>query len=293
MAISKRVFVLGLGMALLLGGAWSTASASRGERMIFEGYDVSPGGLLSVDVPDADIELREYSGSRVVVEVYLQARHMEWAQGRFEEMNFAIDHEKGGVSVRADQVGGSWGEWRRGGFSVTVVVKLPRTFNVDARTEDGDVTLQRLEGAATLITEDGDIYVNSIEGPVIELRTSDGDVTARHLAAGRIEVHSSDGDIRLEGVDGALEAKTHDGDIVVDIERFDRTDLRTGDGDIVVNASESLGADLKLRGEDVSLSRSADFDGSRREGRIEGRLNGGGPELSASTGDGDVTIRQN
>ncbi len=291
MAISKRMIVLGLGTLLLLVGAGSTASASRGERMIFEGYDVTPGGLLSVDVPDADIELREYSGDRVVVEVFLQARNMEWAEGRFEEMKFKTEHDKRGVTVRADRVGGSWGELRRGGFSVTVVVKLPREFNVDARTEDGDVTLQRLEGAATLITEDGDIYVNSIDGPAIELRTSDGDVTARHLAAERIEVHSSDGDIRLEGVDGALEAKTHDGDIVIDVEGFGRTELRTGDGDIVVNAPESFGADVKLRGEDVSLSRSVDFDGSRSDGRIEGRLNGGGPELAASTGDGDVILR--
>ncbi len=293
MAISKRMFVLGLGAFLFLVAAGSPASASRGERLVYEGYDVSAGGLLSVDVPDADIELREYSGARVIVEVYLQARYMEWAKGRFDEMNFSTVQDKGGVTIRADRVGGSWGEWRRGGFSVTVVVKLPRDFNVDARTQDGDLTLQRLEGAATLITEDGDIYVNSIDGPAIELRTSDGDVTARHLVAGRIEVHSSDGDIRLEGVDGALEAKTQDGDIVVDIERFDRTDLRTEDGDVVVNVPESLGADLRLRGEDVSLSRSADFDGSRRDGRIEGRLNGGGPELAASTGDGDVVLRLN
>ena len=67
----------------------------------------------------------------------------------------------------------------------------------------------------------------------------------------------------------------------------------TSDGDISITLPENHGADLRLRGDDVRISRSLDFDGRIEDERATGEINGGGPLIEARTSDGEVTVRGN
>ncbi len=67
----------------------------------------------------------------------------------------------------------------------------------------------------------------------------------------------------------------------------------SSDGDISITLPSTFGADLRLRGDDVRISRDLDFDGRIEDESATGEINGGGPLIEARTSDGEVTVRGN
>ncbi len=292
-------------------------------------FDSRPGGRLMIDVPDADLVLRNGARGQVGFEIYVTARDMQRGRARFEAMNFRADGNADEVSLRANReqdVNWDWRNW--GGFTITVEVTVPEEYNADVRTEDGDVAVQSLRGDVRLRSSDGDISADSLTGDIvihtsdgdigvrrmvggqieigtsdgdvslgdlqatrIVIDTSDGDITSDRLAAEGIEARTSDGDIVVSAVAGPIEARTNDGGIHVGIEQLGDTILSSGDGDITIRATENLSADLELRGQELSMRSEVRFDGTLERRVIRGALNGGGPSLTARTRDGSIVLR--
>jgi hypothetical protein len=263
------------------------------EELILErSFELSPGGQLEMDVADADVQVTPGTGP-ATVKVYVMARDVDWGRELVDRMDFNISADGNMLIVEADQPNVARHEWRehRGGAGVEVRVSVPARFDADIRTGDGDVSLGDLEGRISVHTGDGDLSIGALSGPEIKLRTSDGDVSAAGLEAARIELHSSDGDVRVRRVAGALEASTGDGDISVWLAAAQEAQLLSGDGDITVYATPTLGFDLELSGETVSLSAGFQLDGTRGPGWVRGRVNGGGAPLRIRTSDGTVRFR--
>ena len=133
--------------------------------------------------------------------------------------------------------------------------------SITARTSDGDIRVTSLNGDAEVKTSDGDIDIDSATGSSFFARTSDGDITVGELIAGRSTVRSSDGDITLRRVEGDLNVSGSNANIRLDLYKPGAVTATTSDGDILITLSENHGADLRLRGDDVRISRSLDFDG--------------------------------
>jgi hypothetical protein len=280
------------------------------ELMQEDTFDVGPGGDLRVDVYDADVEVVTGTSGGATVEIYLRSNDMEWARGEYVKLGMSARLEAGAVVVETtERPSSSW--WSSGNrwYNVIVHVQLPDEFNVDIATGDGDVSVEDLRGRASIHTSDGDISVAHLDGPAITLRTSDGDVEAGSLTADSIDIETSDGDIDIAELVGPVTARTSDGDIHVtlasaDEARFETGDgdvrielnqaaplgIRTGDGDIDIIASAALAADVDLRGGDVELVGGLAIEGSVRDGRARGRINGGGPLIKAETGDGEIRL---
>ncbi len=197
-----------------------------------------------------------------------------------------------------------------------------------AHTSDGDVTLTSVTGTTiSLHTSDGDVRAQTLEASNIELRTSDGDLTFEALVADSLSARTSDGDVTVESISGDANLRTSDGDIGVGAAAGDTFYARTSDGSIEVetlsarsstvttsdgritidrlegalSASSSDGdirlglpqgmpANLRLRGNRVSLDGSFTLDGAIERNRVEGSINGGGPSISARASDGAVTL---
>jgi hypothetical protein len=280
------------------------------ELMQQDTFDVGPGGDLRVDVYDADVEVLTGGGGGTQVDVYLRSNDMEWARGVYAELGMTARAESGAVVVETtNKPSRSW--WGSGNrwFSVIVVAQIPEDFNIDIATGDGDVSVDDLRGEVKIHTSDGDISVARLDGPAIMLETSDGDIAATSLTAGDIDIKTSDGDIDIGSLSGPVSARTSDGDIDVvltggDEASFSTSDgdvriemrqsgalgIRTGDGDIDIVVPESLAADVDLDGEDIELLGGLAIEGRVRDGRAEGRINGGGPLIKAETGDGEIRL---
>ena len=164
---------------------------------------------------------------------------------------------------------------------------------VFARTSDGDIRIDALGGDAEVRTSDGDIDVSSFNGKSFFARTSDGDIDINELIAETSTVHSSDGEITLRRVEGDLKVSGSSAGIRLELRNPGEVSASSSDGDITITMPEDHRADIRLRGDDVRIASSLDFDGRLQDDRAEGSINGGGALLEARTSDGDVTVRGN
>ncbi len=236
--------------------------------------------------------MRSGGGGSAVVRVFAVARDMDWARQVFERAHFEATASGADLLLKTREERSDWRESRQKGWvGLRAEVTVPARYDLDLRTGDGDISIGSFEGTLSVHTGDGDITIDRVTGSRIELRTGDGDVTAQSLEADEIRLDTGDGDLVLRRVSGPVFAETGDGDVSLDIDRFEGVSVRTGDGDVSVAVEASIAADLEIEGEDVHLGRSFAVTGRVRQGRGSGSLNGGGPRLSIRTGDGSITIR--
>jgi hypothetical protein len=247
-------------------------------------------GRLVVDVHDADVTVEATpTGAEVAVDV--GARDAAWAREVFDRMQFDVSLDGNVLTVRSGDPHIQPGEWReRGGAGVRVRVAVPSQVDVTLNTGDGDVVIGNREGRVEVRTSDGDVGLGTVRGPAVVVSTSDGDITADRLEAGHIEVRTNDGDVTLEHVLGSVEAATSDGDVCVHLEAPAAVAVRTGDGDVCISTAGPFGLDLDLQGGDLVLPNGLAFDGTISPRAARGSINGGGPRITAVTGDGTVTI---
>ncbi len=265
------------------------------ELVLEQQFNVGPGGTPQIDIPDGDVEVESGTGSTVEVEVFVYGRDLEWAREVFERMEFDAQARGNTVTItarRRSRIRRS--EYRRyGGVGVLTRVLVPRQFNADIATDDGDIFVTDLDGTVMLSSGDGDIDVGHIRGERVDIDTADGDVTAQALEAVSTLIRTSDGDIDVRTVTGGgeVQATTSDGDIRIALSEVGDVRLRTNDGDITIYAPTTLAALVDLEAEDLNVSRGFDIAGRITRRRVRGEINGGGPLLEASTHDGTVTLR--
>ena len=307
-SIPSFAIVLGLVLAFAAGSPSFAGSKWPQEEVASWSFDAAPGGALTVEVSDADLDLRVGSSNAVEIRIFLASRDLDTARARFEKMNFRAEESSGTLSLSSEQVSVKWKNWRDVGFSLRAEISIPERFDVDLVTDDGDVSVQRLEGRlrvrtadgdvalgrvvgpeATLVTSDGDIEVTELNCGTVEIKTSDGDISISDLDGDELLLRTGDGDIAIEHASGALKASTGDGDIQVGLDRFEETSLTTGDGDVAISAASGFAAQLDLRASEVVL-RGFGFSGDRSEHEVRGTLNGGGPMLHVSSRDGTVVL---
>lgn len=281
-----------------------------GDLMIERDFTVSEGELLFVDVSDADLIVETHDREEALVEVYLKARNMRRAEDYFERLDFDVSDDRDGIRITTDKprFNISFGN-ESGGATITVIARIPATFDLDVSTSDGDITVDPITGDVSLKSSDGDILTSIIEGEEIALQTSDGDIDGRNLAAEDIFIKTSDGDISLEDaaakvidiqtsdgdisagtLEGETEARTSDGDITIDYITGPHIALRTSDGDIQTDEMEAETIEAGTSDGDLDLgSVSGELRASTSSGEIAVILTRSA-ETYLKSGDGNITI---
>ena len=183
--------------------------------------------------------------------------------------------------------------------SARLIVSVPRDVNVTARSGDGTITIERVNGRLELRTGDGSIRASEVGGELI-LDTGDGTVTVDG-ARGRLDVDTGDGGVNVTGRLTSVKLHTGDGSIVYRAEpgseMSENWDITTGDGSVTLYLPSGFGADLDAHTGDGSIRNDLDVLGepetekgeSRRT--LRGRLGGGGKQIRVRTGDGTIRLR--
>jgi len=282
----------------------------RGERMISETFNLQAGGLLNIDVPDADIQVETTKDGPAQVDVFLAARNMRRARDYFEDLSFEVSEDDNTVYVLAHQRQRTLFEWTRtGGARILVLVQIPVEFNLEISTSDGDVRVGDVVGKVDVNTSDGDIHTGTIDGPVVSLRSSDGDIRLKDLytseasirtsdgdiemldaAASSLHVKTSDGHINARVLEGSVELETGDGDIELEKITGSTAWLSTADGDIVVDQLEAANSELRTSDGDLRMGKVyGDVLAITSSGSI--RVEMAVPaHIYCRTSDGDVTV---
>ena len=151
-----------------------------------------------------------------------------------------------------------WNFTRNNDVSVEFTIKLPAGIRVNARSVNGDVTVDGASGEVVARTTNGSVEARSTSGPV--------------------------------------SARTTNGNIFVRSGRFDggRTDYSTTNGSITVEMPSNVNADVEMRTTNGHLS--SDFpitvEGKFSTRRLNARLGNGGPLVRLSTTNGSIRLRR-
>lgn len=181
--------------------------------------------------------------------------------------------------------------------SARLIVNAPRRVNVIARTGDGSMVVDRLDGRLELKTADGSIRATETSGTLL-VESGDGSIRIEDVA-GVVEARTDDGTVRVTGTPSSLQVRSGDGSLVLRIRRgavmTDDWLVTTRDGSISAELPEDFSAVIEAEPGSGDRARSdlvlVDQVGGTREQRIlRGRLGAGGKQLTLRTGDGSIRI---
>ena len=217
-------------------------------------------------------------------------------------------------------------------LTVNYQISVPRQFDVNLKTAGGNIKVAELTGKTQVHTSGGNLMLEKIQGPVsghtsggnisavgcqgpVDLKTSggnlklneiEGDVTAitsggsilAEQITGKTIVKTSGGNVKVAGLNGSVEAKTSGGHIAAEVlgQPESACSFDTSGGNINITLAGEVAVDVDAR---TSGGRvSTDFpvvtvvQGEQKKNELRGKINGGGPLLTARTSGGNVRLEK-
>ncbi|MEI6245344.1 MAG: DUF4097 family beta strand repeat-containing protein [Acidobacteriota bacterium] len=255
---------------------------------------------LSVNTFDGSVEIRSWDRAEVLVEIEKRGQDKD----AVSKITVTAEQKGNHISVEALHTGRTTmiGIGHFTSTSARLIVSVPRKINVTARTGDGSITLDRVEGKINLRSGDGSIKVLEGKGDLM-VETGDGTLTLDDVA-GHVEARTSDGSVRVSGTPGSLRVRTGDGSVSLRIrdgaQMTEDWMIDTGDGSVTAELPSNFnalidadpGSDGRVHS-DFTLTNTtgASLTGKSREhGPVSGQLGTGGKRLTLRTGDGTIRI---
>jgi hypothetical protein len=293
----RAIPVCGLSV-LVLAGAACTVNIDHEGHIEREERRFPAASVLDLHLYTFDgvIEVRAWDRPEVLVEIEKRGQNPETVS----EIQVVTEQTGNRIQVEARHSGSRGvfiGIGRFTSTSARFTVSVPRRTNVVARTGDGSILVQRVDGSLELRTGDGTIHAVETAGEMLA-ESGDGRIQLDEVS-GRIEARTDDGSVRLTGTPSALRARSGDGSIVLRLRRgtvmAEDWMVSTDDGSISVELPDGFSATIEADPGSDGRARSdvelIDASGGTRETRVlRGRLGDGGHTLLLRTGDGTIRL---
>jgi len=162
--------------------------------------------------------------------------------------------------------------------------------DIDLTTSGGNVTADKCTGKMKLVTSGGNVKMTALNGEV-DASTSGGNVVASDIH-GELEAHTSGGNVNMRDLACSVETSTSGGHIevaIVELGKYVKVSNSGGNIDIQLPANKGL--NLKITGDKVKMDKLENFSGTIEEDEVNGKLNGGGTEVTVRGGSGRVNLR--
>jgi DUF4097 and DUF4098 domain-containing protein YvlB len=257
---------------------------------------------VRVSTYDGSIAIQSWDRPDVMVEVEKRGATREAVDAiRFDTSQ---DGNRIEIDVKGPQRETFTGFGLHGTTSARLTLFVPERLNVVARSGDGSIRAERLNGRLELRTGDGSIRASHLSGEIV-LNTGDGSVVVEG-GEGRLKLETGDGGVTVSGRFSALKMHTVDGSIVCRAEAgttmSDDWEITTGDGAVSLYLPASFSAHLDAHTGDGSIRHDLpidtealerDDDGNRDRDRrtVRARLGDGGRLLRIRTGDGGIRLK--
>ncbi len=265
---------------------------------------LSSGGRVTMETFNGPIEVRGWDREEASIEVVKYASRQETLG--LMDVDIVADGSALRVRVRRPEGNCNCG--------ASLSLRLPRKIILeDARTSNGAVTLESVEGSGRATTSNGAVKVWDVKGDWT-LRTSNGAMELDKVS-GSVTARTSNGRIRLSGIDGRADVETSNGSIDADIpvpQSGAPLVFRSSNGSVTVklrqwannplristsNASITLalpdGVNADVRASTSNGRVTSDFEVSAREfgkTRLEGRLGAGGERIELTSSNGSIRL---
>jgi DUF4097 and DUF4098 domain-containing protein YvlB len=231
---------------------------------------------VSVRTFDGSIEIRPWDQSDV--RVVIEKRGRDKSDVASIEVHAEQSGNKVEVTVTDAPTHGIFTHFR--GRSAKLIVSVPASSDVLARSGDGSIDLEGVTGRMQLQSGDGSIHARQVSGDV--------------------DVHTGDGSLTLSGKLASVRARSGDGSVTIHADSGSAPtadwDITTGDGSVTLAIPDGFGAELDahtgdggIHMQDLTLSN---VTGTIGRNALRGRLGAGGPNVRVRTGDGSITLKR-
>lgn len=291
MSVSSKLFAA----VVLIPSALFGQQSSAGDLFTWSGR-LAAGATVGIRSYNGPIDVRESTTDRVEFRASRPER-------RGADLSFEVETSANGVQLCAvyrgrnicDNTRRGGSDWDQGPGSTRVTVLLPKGVRLEARTGNGEVTVERASND-------------------VDISSGNGDVRVR-LTAGRVDVRTGNGELEIEGATGPVDASTGNGRVSVTTSTGP-VSVSTGNGEIDVRMSAISGTgdmEFTTGNGSVTVAVPANFNGdieartghgefrSDFEIRVQGRLNprnirgtigSGGRRIRMVSGNGRLELRR-
>lgn len=281
--------------ALLCAGC--TVSLDSQSQIVREEKRFTVSGTPGVHLTtfDGSIQIRSWDKPEVLIEIEKRGATREAVDAI--EIKTSQDGNTIELEVKKPRAETFTGIGFHQSASARLIVSLPRRADVRARSGDGSILIERVDGRIEGHTGDGSIRAADVTGE-LTFNTGDGSVTVEG-AEGRLDLETGDGSVNVTGELTSVRLHTGDGSIVYRAEpgtaMTDDWEITTGDGGVSLYLPSDFGAELdahtgdgRIRN-DLAVVASGAGEVDRRT--VRGRLGAGGKQLRIRTGDGAIRLR--
>ncbi len=277
-----------------------------------EEFNINTPGELQVRTSGGHITVEGSNSNTVYIEMYVRKDGENLTPSDTNLDKWEIDISQSGNSVNAiakHKGRNSWSSWNNDRTSISFVVFAPKEMSTDLKTSGGHIEAKNLEGDQTIATSGGHLNLENLKGKIeaktsgghidllnmegdLDVRTSGGHISA-NTVAGTLQAKTSGGHIKLSDISGSIKAATSGGSITANLNTIDQfVDLKTSGGNVDLSIPNNIGVDLQLKGTFVHGTFN-NFSGEMENNEVDGKLNGGGPKVTARTSGGTVRLSFN
>jgi len=252
-----------IALALSLCGA--PLSAAEG-RNVDKTLPLNAQGTVRLDAHNGWIQVRTWDRAEVDIHVRIEALGDSSAgRWRVNATKVAIDGSADAVSIKTTMPDfDDWSFWNwlfSSGWSVRpeiqYTVTAPRTARWKIRNHNAKADIRDVNAPLDLATHNGSVWVANLGGPL------------------ELSMHNGDAHIDFASFTQPSRIATHNAAVEVALPASAKFDLR------------SRGHRMRVDSDFPAMVRSSDF--GRHD--VEGRVNGGGPELRLSSHNGGFRLR--
>jgi len=286
----------------------STVHAEIFEDKVHRTIPAIVGAKLVLDAEFGDVEVVTDASNQIEIDVYRRVDTRDRAEADAIFQDFQLSTHTSGKEIVVEGVfkngwkSGSCCDFCHNGECLsysrklkkhTYRIQIPKDMSVDLTTWGGDLSIGDLESNVFAFTSGGDIEIGNVGGNV-EVDTSGGDIQIGDAAAD-VEAITSGGDINIRSAHGSVKARTSGGDVNVRLleQPKRKCQMETHGGDVIVYLPRSakMNLDAETNMGEVDANDFTITSAVREEDELQGKINGGGPELILRTSAGDIEIR--
>jgi hypothetical protein len=282
-----------MGLALLVCAALlGYAQDAKTDRAVVPLTDPAKPVLIKADVLMGSITVKGYDGKEVIVEAKVRERSLTDEDEEEAEEDEDAEEEKdkaakiagmkkiGAVSTGLEVeesnniVSISAESWK---YAVDITIQAPRASSLELQsTNDGDIVVENVSGEIEVENVNGSNTLKNISGNAV-VNTVNGDVTVTMTRV------TPDKPMSFSSMNGDVDV-TFPADIKANVK------MKSQQGEIYSDFDITL-KPVPQKAEEVSKSGKGKYRISF-EKYVYGTINGGGPEYSFNTFNGDVFIRK-
>jgi hypothetical protein len=271
----------------LIGGFLLGASPAQADE-VTKTFSIS--GRAKVHIQTDDGAVRVSTGDIKQVEI-----RVEYSGYKLDrDLRVSTTQNGDSVDVVAKTTSGSWFSFGVRHSSLRVEVHMPKDADLEVTSGDGGVEVDAINGSLNVHTGDGHITVQGARGDM-HLRAGDGHIEGRDLD-GTLEATTGDGHINVTGRFDSLNLRSGDGSVTARALAGSKVQpswtIHTGDGSVDLEIPGELQANLEASTHDghISMGIQVTVEGSFSSSRVQGKINGGGGQVSIHTGDGSIHL---